>query len=332
MPIGRIVNTVRVMENRDTCGGAVFVSLQADPSNYSAHRLLADSYGSRPRYEIARVSELLQAQLLQPLSITPVQPQLAESNLLIPEGAGPGSASFNEFNPLFARNRVTAKIDGLAGDNSTWGEEITLSGIYNRISGSVGQYHYETDGFRDNNDLDQDIYGGIVQAALTPKVNVQAEYRNRADNSGDLSLFWDLDDPDTSLRRDRETETLRTGLHLKPWVHSDIIASLIYLDRNYDKETSYYSIEDLDEGFSGEIQYLTTHWWTLLPVQGITVLIKRVDMDQVRPPTEKTSIITDMLTHTFDTLTIRPGPSAPVSIRWNEPACRMKINLILNSV
>lgn len=237
-------------------------SLQADPSNYSAHRLLADSYSSRPRHEIARVSELLQAQLLQPLSLTPVQPQLAESNLLIPEGAGPGSASFNEFNPLFARNRISAQIDGLVGDNSTWGEEIALSGIYNRISGSVGQYHYETDGFRDNNDLDQDIYGGIVQAALPPKVNMQAEYRNRADKSGDLSFFWDLDNPDTSLLIDRETETLRTGLHLKPLIHSDIIASLIYLNRDFRKEYPDSSVEHLSEGYSSEIQYLYNNTFT----------------------------------------------------------------------
>ena len=66
-------------------------SVNIDPRNYSAHRFLADSYSVLPRHEIARVSELLQSQLLQPINITPVQPQLAESNLLILEGAGPAS-------------------------------------------------------------------------------------------------------------------------------------------------------------------------------------------------------------------------------------------------
>ncbi|HEX9595705.1 MAG TPA: tetratricopeptide repeat protein, partial [Anaerolineales bacterium] len=40
-------------------------SLSVDPANYSAHRFLADSYAALPRHEIARVSELLQSQLLQ---------------------------------------------------------------------------------------------------------------------------------------------------------------------------------------------------------------------------------------------------------------------------
>jgi Tfp pilus assembly protein PilF len=64
-----------------------FHSLNADPANYSAHRLLADTYASRPRHDISRVSELLQAKLLQPINLTPTQPQLAETNLFILDGA-----------------------------------------------------------------------------------------------------------------------------------------------------------------------------------------------------------------------------------------------------
>ncbi len=44
-------------------------SVNTDPTNFSAHRFLADSYSVLPRHEIARVSELLQSQLLQPINI-----------------------------------------------------------------------------------------------------------------------------------------------------------------------------------------------------------------------------------------------------------------------
>jgi tetratricopeptide (TPR) repeat protein len=235
-------------------------SLQSDPSNYSAHRLLADSYGTRPRHEIARVSELLQAQLLQPLSITPVQPQLAESNLLTPQGAGPGSVSFNEFNPLFARNRIDAQADGLVGNHQTWGDEVVLFGMYDRISASAGQYHYETEGFRENNDLDQDIYDVMAQAALTPKVNLQAEYRHRRIENGDLSFDWDLKDGQTSFREETEADILRAGLRLKPWIHSDVIASVMVLDKCVKQDTllfmTHVTSEVQSDGVSAEMQYL----------------------------------------------------------------------------
>ncbi|MBL0701457.1 MAG: FecR domain-containing protein, partial [Desulfosarcina sp.] len=61
-------------------------SLNTDPGNYSAHRFLADSYSALPRHEIARSSEILQSQLLQPVNITPVPPQLAEAGLQILKG------------------------------------------------------------------------------------------------------------------------------------------------------------------------------------------------------------------------------------------------------
>ena len=147
-------------------------SVNADSSNYSAHRLLADNYAALPRHEIARVSELLQAQLLQPINVTPMQPQLAESNLLIFDGLGPQSPSFNEFNPLFARNRFALQASGIYGSNNTWGNEVTQSGLLNNFSYSLGQYHFETDGFRENNDLKQDIYNGFAQIAISQRIKL----------------------------------------------------------------------------------------------------------------------------------------------------------------
>ena len=107
-------------------------SVNTDPSNYSAHRFLADSYSVLPRHQIARVSELLQSQLLQPLNMTPIQPQLAESNLLLISSQGPGSLSFNEFNPLFNRDQITLQASGLGGEHQTGAGEGVVAGIYKK--------------------------------------------------------------------------------------------------------------------------------------------------------------------------------------------------------
>ncbi len=90
-----------------------------DPGDYSGHRFLADTYSALPRYDLARVSELLQAQLLQPINITPVQPQLGEANLFILTGAGPSEAAFREFNTLFNRNRVTLQASASRGETTS---------------------------------------------------------------------------------------------------------------------------------------------------------------------------------------------------------------------
>jgi hypothetical protein len=105
-----------------------------------------------PRHEIARVSELLQSQLLQPLNMTPIQPSLAESNLFLIGAQGPAALSFNEFHPLFNRNGVTFQSTGLAGENKTYAGEGVLSGIYNKAAFSLGGFHFQTDGWRNNAD------------------------------------------------------------------------------------------------------------------------------------------------------------------------------------
>ena len=162
-------------------------SVNTDPADFSAHRFLSDSYAALPRHEVARVSELLQAQLLQPINITPLQPHLEESNLAILRGAGPSELSFNEYNQLFNRNRYSLQVSGLAGSDSTFGNELVVSGVQGNVSFSAGQFHYETDGFRKNNDQKQDIYNVFAQVSLSPKTSVQAEFRSRDFDHGDLT-------------------------------------------------------------------------------------------------------------------------------------------------
>ncbi len=214
-------------------------SVNTDPANYSAHRLLADSYSVLPRHEIARVSELLQSQLLQPINLTPVPPQLAEENLFILEGAGPADPAYLEFNPLFTRNRLALQADGLAGSNSTWGDDVVQNGVYNNWSWSAGQFHYQSDGFRDNNDQDQDIYDLFVQGALSYQTSVQAEYRDRRIKNGDLVQRFEPDDFLPTQREKTTAETMRLGLHHEFTPRSEIIASFITLhDWDFNLDTS----------------------------------------------------------------------------------------------
>jgi tetratricopeptide (TPR) repeat protein len=231
-------------------------SVNTDPAEHSAHRLLADSYSVLPRHEIARVSELLQSQLLQPLNVTPVQPQLAESNLFILEGAGPAAPAFNEFNPLFTRNRLTLQASGIYGSNDTWGDEIVHSGIWDRFSYSVGQFHYETEGFRPNNHVRQDLVNGFFQASLSPKLSVQAEVRHKEVDIGDIDLFADdsLNRFDRAKRREISTDTVRAGGHYALNQGSDFIASFIHQEGDNSRNSGVAKFSTF--GDLGEAQYL----------------------------------------------------------------------------
>ena len=238
-------------------------SVNTDPTNYSAHRFLADSYAVLPRHEIARVSELLQAQLLQPLNMTPIQPRLAESNLFLMSAGGPSALSFNEFSPLFNRNGVTAQASGLAGEHDAFAGEGVLAGIAGIGSYSIGYSHFETDGFRSNNDQEDDILNIFIQTELTHQTSFQTEFRYRDRNNGDLELRFFENDFSPFLREETKNTGLRLGLRHAFSPRSILLASYIYQYKNinFHDATPNFGINafDLDRdetSHSGEAQYL----------------------------------------------------------------------------
>lgn len=226
-------------------------SVTLAPEDYSGHRLLADSYAALPGHQMARASELLQSQLLQEINITPIQPQLAETNLAILEGTGPSELSFNEFNPLFVRNRVAVQADGVVGNHSTLGNDLVLSAIHGPLSLSVGQFHYESEGFRKNNDLTHDIYNFFVQAAVTSQLNLQAELRHRETEQGDVTLNFDTD-PLLEFRREIRQESARFGGDYRANPNLDLILSLIRYDREASAREAFPDFGvTVDETFDG---------------------------------------------------------------------------------
>lgn len=229
-------------------------SVNRDPANYSAHRLLADSYAALPNVEQARVSELLQAQLLQPLNINPVQPQMAETRLLMPSALT--NFSLYEFTPLFVRNQPTLWASALGGNQSTWGDELIVSGLTDRFSYSLGQFHYQSDGYRENDDLENDIYNIFVQAAVTPEFNLQAEYRQRRTASGDLRFNWDGSFRRTQ-RRTIDQDMARVGANYSLSPQTNVIASLIYANLDYTLNfPDFPDLETVFEGYLAEAQLI----------------------------------------------------------------------------
>jgi len=241
-------------------------SVNMDPANFSAHRFLADSYSVLPRHEIARVSELLQSQLLQPINITPLQPHLAESNLFVISGGGPASQSFNEFNPLFNRNGYALQVNSIAGENSTFGEEIVASGIYNKASFSVGQYHYETAGWRKNANQNDNIVNVFLQYELSPETSVQAEYRYRDNETGDLQLRFFPEDVNVGETITERKNTFRLGARHAFSPSSVVLASFIYTNADLSDNdhqpifapgiVNLFDAKRPEEAYSGELQYL----------------------------------------------------------------------------
>jgi tetratricopeptide (TPR) repeat protein len=201
-------------------------SLAIDPANASAHRFLADIYATQPRSELARVSELLQAQLLSPVGVNLIQPRLLQEDYNLVRMAGPTRLTFNEFNPLFERNGFTAAGTIEAGSWQTRGAEIAASGLIDRWSLNAGGFGYATEGWRKNADVERDGVVAIGQYQPWPELGLQVEARRDGVERGDVIQTLDRE-LNPNSESDVTNEVLRFGAHWSPAPGSHTLLSLI---------------------------------------------------------------------------------------------------------
>ena len=162
------------------------------------------------------MSELLQAQLLQPAGPNPVQPSLAFPDLV---AVGPnGTCIVRRVHATVCPQRRGADRLGLVGSNWTRADELVATGLVGRGVVSAGQYHFHTDGWRQNAELEHDIYDLFGQFDVNEALSVQAEYRGRNTDQGDVTLRFDPDSGSPEQRRKTDQDVGRLGgpLHTGP--------------------------------------------------------------------------------------------------------------------
>ncbi len=239
-------------------------SLQKYPANHSAHRLLADTYPELPGHEMARVSELLQSLLLQPLNTRPYQPSLGEEKFWNTDNTTltPG---YSEYSNLFMRNGMHFNINGLYGSNNTKGGELVAGGVHNQIAYSIGAMEYQSDGVRVNSGQHLELKNAFLQYRITPSLSLQLEARKRHAEYGDIEMRFD-DSHKQDFNREITTDTIRAGLLTKLNQHSNLLFSLSRqweVDQEIDIESEVTASisRSSDTEFRGnmfETQYLTT--------------------------------------------------------------------------
>ena len=238
-------------------------SVGTEPKNHAAHRLLADNYLVLPRHQIARDSELLQAQLLQPLNINPVQPRLAGNGLNFLDDTGPYGVGYSEYTRLFAGNQIRFVADGIAGQHDTLADNIIVSGLYNRLSYSVGQFHYESDGIRPNNDARLDIYNAFLQSEIDRSTSVQVEVRGTDMSGGDRRLLFDSTNYLPAARTPGDTTAVRLGARRNFGAGAVLLGSYIHHEGDGLLDTGLgFTVASQETADPFEVRYL--HTWQRL--------------------------------------------------------------------
>jgi hypothetical protein len=176
-----------------------------DRQSYSAHRLLSEAYADIPRQEVSRVSEVLQAQLRQPSSPTPLSAQLTEYGLQLPIGTSPFSSGLADYSGAFDRDRAAVQFAGFGGNLDTRGHQWLLGGASGPVSGAVTGYRFSTDGVREFNRIDRDIFNANFRIMPSFGWTLYGGMGSLDTTYGDIPIRFDPNNYNRVVNTDKST-------------------------------------------------------------------------------------------------------------------------------
>ena len=204
-----------------------YKSLMLDEVHSIGHRLLAEAYSNLPRYEVARLSELLQSQLRQSPVIPPPDLILGQDQLFIDPSIGIREFSARASSDVFTANQNRIAIEGFVGSKGTYGGDFAVAGLAGKFSYSLGHFALNSNGLRSREDLSTDVSAALIQYAISLNTHAQAEFRLSDVKRGEIVGAFDPDSTFVQQISDKR-ELYRVGLTHQFSVNSDLVVSLVH--------------------------------------------------------------------------------------------------------
>jgi hypothetical protein len=224
----------------------------ADPG---VHRFLADSYAALPLHQIARDSELLQARLLAPPNLLPYNARRAADRFALFDRYGPFAAGYADYSSLFDRNSGAIDVEVFGGTQSTFGEDSSAAVLHGQVAAAAAQSLQTTEGFRENDDLDQQIESVFAQAEV-PWGGLQIELRDTNEHGGDNALLFDPDNYFPTLRRDIDAYEVRLGSRFDVAPGSTGLLSLIAAGFESQQDDNGFTLDNEEDARTLEYRHI----------------------------------------------------------------------------
>ncbi|HEY6528942.1 MAG TPA: FecR domain-containing protein [Cellvibrionaceae bacterium] len=191
-------------------------AVRAAPNDYAGHRAMAIALTGKEGAQTARANEALQASLLAPIGATPLAPGFAETAMQVLPGAGPHEIGINEYNAAFTPNGINGFVAALGAGNNTRATEGQVQLVGEKTDLSLGQYHYSSDGFKENNDRDYLVNEAKLKYQVTDNFLAQVTAGEREDDLGDISESIARDVLSSNVRSKSKKEAYSAGFVYSP--------------------------------------------------------------------------------------------------------------------
>lgn len=232
--------------------------ISEDPNSYAGHRLLVEAYSDDSQREALLASSRLKATISQPLGAKALPIGLLEPGLRTAIGASPTDIGISEYTQLFIEDGVGGHATLLGGSEGLRAYDVLVQGKGEQVSINLGQYRYETDGYRANNDVSYLLSNALVHWMPTSDLSLQFEFSRFEYEQGDLNNSLDADDFLPGVRDVGESNTHRLSLNYLISEQQGIFVNYFGRRRssNYNNTISYV-VDDVEEFYDSTIDDLS---------------------------------------------------------------------------
>ncbi len=193
----------------ETAINTAALSVFNNPGDFAGHQALVTAYSDEPKAQILRAKEVLKTRLLSPIGAKELPVGAGEVGLQVYPWASPGKPGAQEHAYLFAQRGLSGAISGTFGSQSSTGYEWLLQATGQNLSVSAGQYDYQTDGYRNNNDLDIRINEANIHYQASDRTKLFVQLLTSDESTGDLANH-----PESPLFKDTQRKEKSSDRHL----------------------------------------------------------------------------------------------------------------------
>lgn len=216
-------------------------AVDQDYANYSAHLFLANSYDAlrdpnhvNLRYGTAFLSELLTANLLAPITATSL------SQTAYPD----------EYSKLFMKDGFGLSSSTEYSSHGDWVQNSSQYGTFGNTSYALDGSYRSYQGYRPNNDLEENFLAANVKQQLTPQDSVLLQVNQFHYNAGDVAQYYAQSAASRTLRVTEDQDpNIYLGYHREwsPAIHTLILLARLSDDfRLNDPSAPIYFLRQID--------------------------------------------------------------------------------------
>lgn len=236
----RSANLAQIYHSMDLNGKAREVASTAairHPLEFSNHAALALALESETDLSsrVVRTNETLTAKLLMPIGADEFSIASNVVSTFEPSWVSPSRMGAHDHTSLFSSHGLKGEFFSFLGSQGSKGHEWQLKATGKDVMISGGQYFFNSDGYRTNNDFSTKLSEANLHWRASDAVKIFTQYNQRNEASGDVLYNIDSWLFSDSYRSTNRENTIQIGSSIKISENSALLLSADKTEGNFNQ-------------------------------------------------------------------------------------------------